>query len=175
MAFINIEIKARTKDPGRVRALLLKNNADFIGIDQQTDTYFNVPAGRLKLRQGPIENSLIYYTRTNQAGPKQSNCEVWPAPDSDGLKRILENSLGILVTVTKTREIYFIDNIKFHIDIVKELGQFIEIEASNKTADIPKEQLEEQCRRYIALFGIEDHEMIDVSYSDMLLERFNEN
>jgi len=169
MAFINIEIKARTSDQGKVRNLLLKSNAEFKGIDQQTDTYFNVPAGRLKLRQGNIENALIYYTRTNEAGPKQSNCELWPVPDSNGLKQILENSLGILVTVTKTREIYFIENIKFHIDTIKELGNFIEIEASNKTADLPAEVLREQCQRYIDLFGIMRDEMVEVSYSDMLL------
>ena len=78
MGFINIEIKARTSNPDKIRALLLANNAEFKGIDEQTDTYFNVPAGRLKLRQGNIENALIYYTRINQAGPKQSDCEVWP-------------------------------------------------------------------------------------------------
>jgi len=169
MAFINIEIKARTSDPGRVRDLLTGNHADFKGIDQQTDTYFNVPEGRLKLRQGNIENALIYYTRSNQAGPKQSNCEVWPAADSNGLKSILENSLGILVTVTKTREIYFINNIKFHIDTVEELGNFIEIEASNKTADISSEKLREQCQHFIELLGIREEEMIAHSYSDMLL------
>ena len=169
MAFINIEIKARTSNPGKVRNQLLENNAAFMGTDQQTDTYFNVPVGRLKLRQGNIENALIYYTRTNQAGPKQSNCEVWPAPDSNGLRQILENSLGILVTVTKTREIYFIDNIKFHIDTIRELGNFIEIEASNKTADVSSEKLNEQCRHFMELFGIKDEELVEASYSDMLL------
>jgi len=169
MAFINIEIKARTSNPGKVRNQLLENNAAFMGTDRQTDTYFNVPVGRLKLRQGNIENALIYYTRTNQAGPKQSNCEVWPAPDSNGLRQILENSLGILVTVTKTREIYFIDNIKFHIDTIRELGNFIEIEASNKTADVSSEKLNEQCRHFMELFGIKDEELVEASYSDMLL------
>ena len=169
MGFINIEIKARTSNPDKIRTLLIANKADFKGVDEQKDTYFNVPAGRLKLRQGNIENTLIYYTRINQAGPKQSDCEVWPAPDSKGLREILEKSVGILVTVIKSREIYFIDNIKFHIDTVKELGNFVEIEASNKTADIPKEQLQEQCRHYIEIFGIKDSEMVDVSYSDMIL------
>ena len=169
MSFINIEIKARTTEPARIRKLLLENEADFKGIDEQTDTYFNIRSGRLKLRQGNIENALIYYTRTNQAGPKQSDCEVWPAPDSDGLRQILEKSLGILVTVKKSREIYFIENIKFHVDTVKELGNFIEIEASNKTIEISRERLQEQCRHYMKLFGIKDNELIDVSYSDMLL------
>lgn len=169
MGFINIEIKARTSNPDKIRTLLIANKAEFKGVDEQKDTYFNVPAGRLKLRQGNIENTLIYYTRINQAGPKQSDCEVWPAPDSNGLREILEKSVGILVTVIKSREIYFIDNIKFHIDTVNGLGNFVEIEASNKTADISKEQLQEQCRHYIKLFGIEDNEMVDVSYSDMLL------
>ena len=169
MSFINIEIKARTEDPERIRKILLENNADFKGTDEQTDSYFRIPHGRLKLRQGKIENSLIYYTRVNQDGPKQSDCDVWPAPDAHGLRDILEKSLGILVTVTKKREIYFIDNIKFHIDTVEGLGNFVEIEASNKVTDIPKEILNEQCRHYMKLFGIKDAELVEMSYSDMLL------
>lgn len=45
-----------------------------------------------------------------------------PAPS---LKDILSKALGILVVVDKEREIYFIDNIKFHIDTVKHLEGFL--------------------------------------------------
>ena len=55
MAFINIEIKARTERTKEIRQFLQEQYAQFKGIDEQTDTYFNVSNGRLKLRQGKIE------------------------------------------------------------------------------------------------------------------------
>ncbi|MBS1562896.1 MAG: adenylate cyclase, partial [Bacteroidetes bacterium] len=58
MSSINIEIKARTTRTDEIRQLLLGEGAEFRGTDHQTDTYFNVPKGRLKLRQGNIENNL---------------------------------------------------------------------------------------------------------------------
>jgi adenylate cyclase class IV len=60
MPFLNVEIKAVCSDPTSVRRYLIENGADFRGHDNQSDTYFNVPNGRLKLREGNIENNLIY-------------------------------------------------------------------------------------------------------------------
>lgn len=171
MQYINIEIKARVNDPAFVRGYLVKAGADYKGTDVQTDTYFNVPAGRLKLRQGNIENNLIYYNRPNQQGPKQSDFMLSPVPDGDGLKSILTRALGIKVAVTKKREIYYINNIKFHIDELEGLGSFVEIEAGNKLADLSVEQLQEQCRFYMQEFGINEEDLLSHSYSDMLLEK----
>jgi len=171
MSFINIEIKARTTKSATIRQYLLQNGAEFMGIDEQTDTYFNVPVGRLKLREGNIENNLIYYERKDQAGPKQSDFNLVPVDNPIALKEILRNSLGIKVIVRKKREIYFIDNVKFHLDQLDGLGDFVEVEASNKTKDIPVETLREQCDFYVQAFGIREEDFIDVSYSDMLLEK----
>ncbi|MEL7376922.1 MAG: adenylate cyclase, partial [Bacteroidota bacterium] len=65
-----VEIKARTAVPAQVRERLLANGAKLQGRDHQVDHYFNVPDGRLKLRLGIIERSLIFYQRPNRAGPK---------------------------------------------------------------------------------------------------------
>ena len=51
-AIINSEIKARCTDQEAVRHYLREHGADFKGTDHQIDTYFHVPKGRLKLRQG---------------------------------------------------------------------------------------------------------------------------
>ena len=83
---------------------------------------------------------------------------------------MLTNALGILVVVKKAREIYFIDNIKFHIDSVEKLGTFIEIEAIDKAGDIGRERLIEQCRNIMELFEIQEEDLLDCSYSDMLLK-----
>jgi adenylate cyclase, class 2 len=185
MAFLNIEIKARLTNknknniPGQakcdnasfIRNYLLSNAADFKGTDNQTDTYFNVPNGRLKLREGNIENNLIYYERTNQAGPKSSHFHLVKVEDAEGLKAILIKSNGIKVVVKKKREIYYINNVKFHIDEVPGLGSFVEIEAGNIQADLSQEQLKGQCNFYLKEFGVKDEDLIEVSYSDMLLEK----
>jgi len=105
MDLINVEIKARCADPEQVRAVLRARNARAAGTDHQIDTYFRVPAGRLKLRQGNIENALIAYSRPNQSGPKTSDVALAPVTQGDELRAVLERALGVLVEVDKQREI----------------------------------------------------------------------
>lgn len=171
MSFLNVEIKAKCNNPDRVRSYLLTNNAVFKGVDEQVDTYFTVPNGRLKLREGNIENNLIFYERTNQAGPKNSRFHLVKVEDAKALKEVLTKSTGVKVVVKKKREIYYISNVKFHIDEVPGLGSFVEIEAGNILADLTQEQLKEQCDFYVKEFGIAPQDLIEVSYSDMLFEK----
>jgi predicted adenylyl cyclase CyaB len=173
MSHLNVEIKARCADPSFIRNYLLKNKGEFKGIDEQTDTYFKVPNGRLKLREGNIENNLIYYDRNNQAGPKSSHFHLVKIDDAKGLKEVLKKSCGIKVIVRKRREIYYIDNVKFHIDEVPELGSFIEIEAGNILANKTEAELNDQCNFYLKEFGIRDEDLIPGSYSDMLMKVSN--
>ncbi|MDP3640276.1 MAG: class IV adenylate cyclase [Nanoarchaeota archaeon] len=171
MSHLNIEIKARSNSQSEIRAILDARNADFKGLDHQIDTYFNVPFGRLKLREGNIENHLIHYDREDKDGPKQSSVTLYKSNPRSSLKEILAKALGILVVVDKQREIYFIDNVKFHLDVVKDLGTFIEIEAIDREGDIGRERLLEQCTFYQGLFTISPADLISVSYSDLLLRR----
>jgi len=170
MGHINVEIKAKCFNQNKIREILRSKFADFKGIDHQVDTYFKVNSGRLKLREGNIENNLIYYSRENKEGPKQSDVILFDSLPNSTLKELLIKSLGILAVVDKKREIYFIDNVKFHIDTVKELGSFIEIEAIDKIGNIGKDKLLEQCNFYMNLFDINEGDLISVSYSDMLLK-----
>ncbi len=175
MNFLNVEIKAKCRDSNRVRDYLHNNGAEYKGTDEQTDTYFNVPNGRLKLREGNIENNLIFYNRGNQAGPKDSHFHLVKVEDANGLKEVLTKSNKIKIIVKKRREIYYIANVKFHIDEVPELGSFIEIEAGNLLADLSAEQLREQCNFYLHELGIKNEDLVEVSYSDMLLSSIGSN
>ena len=171
MPFLNIEIKAKCEDASFIRNYLQKHNAQFKGVDEQTDTYFNVQQGRLKLREGNIENNLIFYEREDQTGPKSSKFQLIKVEDAKGLKEVLKRSIGIKVEVKKRREIYYIDNVKFHIDEVSGLGSFVEIEAGNVLADVSKEKLQEQCDFYMERFGIKKEDLIAESYSDILMDK----
>ena len=169
MPHINIEIKARCTDPDFVRNFLVSHGAEYRGTDHQTDTYFLVSHGRLKLREGNIENNLIYYERDNQAGPKASFFRLVKVEDAAGLKAALTSSCGIKVVVTKKREIYYIGNVKFHIDDVPGLGSFVEIEAGNILADLSREALQSQCDEYMAQLNIRPEDLVELSYSDLMM------
>lgn len=169
MEYLNVEIKARCTDPSSIRNYLADHHAEFKGTDHQTDTYFNVINGRLKLREGNIENNLIYYERNNQAGPKDSKFHLVKLEDAAGLKEVLTKSVGIKAIVKKLREIWYIRNVKFHIDIVDQLGSFIEIEAGNILADLSREELKKQCDFYLGEFGVAYEDLVTVSYSDLVL------
>ena len=169
MPHTNIEIKAKTSNHSRIRQFLLQQGADFRGTDFQTDTYFKVPFGRLKLRQGNIENSLIFYERENIPGPKQSDFDLATIANDEEVKAILGKALGIKTTVKKSREIYYIRNVKFHLDTLFGFGEFVEIEATNIGTDISVNELREQCQFYLDAFDITENDLLPVSYSDMLL------
>jgi adenylate cyclase class 2 len=170
MGHLNIiEIKAHCPNPQTIRDILRSRNAAFRGTDRQTDTYFRVNRGRLKLREGQIENCLVYYEREDQAGPKQSEVILLPSTPGSALKEILIRSLGVLVVVEKQREIYFIDNVKFHIDTVKDLGSFVEIEAIDADSSLGRDKLLAQCQEFLELFKIAPVDLVADSYSDLLL------
>lgn len=169
MSHLNVEIKARCADPAQVRAILSKQNARFVGEDHQIDTYFQVESGRLKLREGNIENALIFYQRDDQAGPKKSNVTMYHCEPNPDLKAVLSTAIGIKTVVDKRRSIYFIDNVKFHVDEVEGLGNFVEIEAIDLQGERTEAQLLEQCQYYLELLNIRAEDLLRDSYSDMLL------
>jgi adenylate cyclase class IV len=187
---VNVEIKARCADLARARKTLLGLGARLVGPDDQTDTYFRVPNGRLKLREGQIENSLIFYARLDQEGPKRSGVILHQTRPGSELKAILDAALGTLVVVEKRREIYFVEvsdvdvlgdptaaeracqreNVKVHLDTVAGLGAFVEIEAIDLDGTLGPALLDAQCRRLMARLRIAESDLVAESYSDLLLD-----
>ena len=138
-------------------------------MDHQVDTYFRTGSGRLKLREGNIENNLIGYQRPDKAGPRTSHCILYKTEKGSVLKNILSDAMGVLVVVDKEREIYFIDNIKIHLDRVKGLGTFLEIEAQSEKGDKSEEFLNRQCVQLMNDLGISQNNLLKDSYSDVLI------
>jgi len=170
MAITIIEFKARVNDWEDMETRFLSLNPEYKGEDHQTDTYFHVNTGRLKLREGNIENALIYYRRPDATGLKQSDVLLYRHSPDPSLKEILTVLHGVKVVVDKRRKIYFMDNVKFHFDKVEHLGLFIEVEAIDVDGSIGLEKLEQQCCYYAEYFGIEKSQYVSGSYSDLLLE-----
>ena len=167
----NAEFKARCEDLTAVRARLDALGARFAGLDAQRDTYFRVPNGRLKLREGTVETALIHYDRVDVAGVKRSDVRLYAPADAPGLRAVLEAALGILVVVEKQRAILFAGNVKIHLDSVPGLGTFVEVEAIDTDGTIPLAALHAQADAMRAALGLADALLEARSYSDLLMER----
>ena len=165
---INIEIKARCDDLELFKSRVLQLPVTFEGEDFQTDTFFKVPQGRLKLRESSLYgNKLIPYLRPDQDGPKQSDYELIPISDPQKIKDILNKILGIKGEVRKRRQIYIFENVRIHLDKVERLGNFIEFEA---VIDDEK-QLEfnnEKIQWLLKFFNIDSTHLIEAAYIDLM-------
>jgi predicted adenylyl cyclase CyaB len=167
----NVEFKAKVETLDFYENLLLQLHPTFIGTDHQIDTYFIVPNGRLKLREGNIENALIQYDRANVADIKQSDIMLYKHAPNSILKEILVKQMGVKAIVDKIRKIYFINNVKFHFDEVKNLGFFLEVEAIDDKGIFTSEQLKQQCDEYFALFQLTQSQLMEQSYSDLIMAK----
>jgi predicted adenylyl cyclase CyaB len=169
MNITSFEFKAKVAYVELYEKMLLDLNPVFIGIDYQKDTYFNVVIGRLKLREGNIENALINYQRADNASAKESQIILYQHQPNHALKAILTLQLGVKVVVEKKRKIYTLDNVKFHFDEVTNLGTFIEVEALDTENQFDINTLKTQCQQYFDMFGLIDADLVKDSYSDLIL------
>jgi homotetrameric cytidine deaminase len=155
----NLEIKARDADPRRSLELALELGAEDKGEIEQRDTYFGLAHGRLKLReQTPGETELIQYRRADEAGPRTSEFRRVPVGDADALREALDDALGTLVEVRKSRRLLLWEGIRIHLDEVEGLGSFLELEAPGDG-----ERLAELTEK----LGVGD--TVAGSYSDLLM------
>jgi predicted adenylyl cyclase CyaB len=164
----NIELKALDPDPDRSLWAALDLGASDEGWLYQTDTYFRVAHGRLKLREEDTTSQLISYERSDETVARESRYRLVPVSDPAGLKDALSDALGVLVVVEKSRQLLLWQGVRIHLDEVRGLGCFIEIEA---VAD-PASDLSGEHRRASELqdaLAITPDRIVAFSYSDELL------
>jgi predicted adenylyl cyclase CyaB len=167
----NVEIKASCADPQRIRDILMSEGARYVGRDHQIDIYYKTGHRRLKLRKGNIENALIAYARADVDAPKLSEVLLYKTHDAASLREILDVTFDTHVVVDKQRDIYFIGNVKFHVDELQQLGTFVEIEAIDEAGTLEEDHLTKQVTKYMNLLGIETEDLLTHSYSDMILSQ----
>ena len=163
----NIEIKAHYPDVERAEENLNSLGAGLAGTFHQKDTYFNIDQGRLKLRElGADEGHLIFYQREDLAGPKRSDYEIAKTEDPEGLRNILGGIHGIWVEVEKTRQVWLWENVRIHLDDVKGLGQFVELEAVTEEKGI--EESHRRVETLMRALEITSDQLVKGSYGDIV-------
>jgi adenylate cyclase, class 2 len=164
----NLERKVRWPDQAAALAILHQLGAVREGTQVQTDTYFPVPTGRLKLRviQGHPA-VLIWYDRPNLVGDRTSAYYLTPVPDAPLLEATLRAALGVRGVVHKRREVFHYHNVRIHLDDVDRLGAFLELEAvlsDSATEEVSRGRLQE----LVDALGLERAEPLAGSYADLL-------
>ncbi len=134
---------------------------------QQTDTYFRVNRGRLKLREEGDRSELIFYDRDEAGSRRWSRYSKVPVTQPALLKEMLGESLGILAIVRKSRTLFLYSGARIHVDRVEGLGDFLEFEIPGDIGCDP-EQLMAELR---LKFRVEGVVTVAGSYCDLLLEK----
>ncbi|MEA2296222.1 MAG: hypothetical protein QOE86_3861, partial [Solirubrobacteraceae bacterium] len=165
----NIELKASDPDPERSLAVVLGLGARDRGLLRQRDTYFRVTTGRLKLREEePGGAVLIQYDRVDADEARESRYRLIPVDDPAALKAALEASLGTLAVVEKERHLLLWQNVRIHLDKVKDLGNFLELEGV-ATADSDLADELDRVTRLTEALAIQPERILRNSYSDQVV------
>ncbi len=167
MILKNIEIKARIRDYEKVKRLVEDLCPNPTETEQQVDTFFNTPQGRLKLRESDGTSAIMYYYRPDSPEPKQSDIAISFTENSDTLKTVLDRSIGIRGVVYKKRILYKHEQTRIHLDDVKGLGKFIELEVVLKP-DQTSDDGEIIAYKLMDKFSIQKNDLIDVAYIDLI-------
>lgn len=167
----NLEIKAPVADPAAFRARAASLATETVGVDDQVDTYFRVPRGRLKLRESSLAGGqLIPYRRPDDDGPRRADYQVIPVADPDGLKALLTTMLGVHRVVRKRREIWLHENVRIHLDAVEGLGDFMELEAVFDGRAESEAAEQEKVARLMEALGVDGASLVATSYEALLAQ-----
>lgn len=168
----NLEIKTPVTGISNCRRLALeyirsdKSAKHFT--EKQTDIYYNVKTGRLKLRIIDGKNGrLILYRRADRAGRRVSNYYLSETSTPDELDSIMTALYGKKVIVEKKREIFTSGNVRIHIDNVKGLGKYLEFEVIFNSIKTARKTLDE----LIGHFKLDESAFIRGSYSDLKIKK----
>ncbi len=168
----NIDFKAELRDLAAARKQCERLGAQRIGALEQIDTYFKLADGRLKRREARGEpTEWIHYHRSDDVSPRLSNYSI--LTDEQARRRWGTHSLREWLVVRKSRELWMLDNVRIHLDVVEKLGRFIEFEAMVSAQHAPKacrKRVDELRQAFAPILG----EAVGPSYSDLMEMEFTE-
>jgi homotetrameric cytidine deaminase len=163
-----VELKATDPDPARSLAVCLELGASDEGTLVQRDTYFRVPEGRLKLREEtPGGAVLIQYFRADRPEARESRYRVVPVDEAEATRHALADALGTLAVVDKERHLFLWEGVRIHLDTVRGLGSFVELEGvAPEDSDLSGEH--DRVAQLSEALGIDEARILSDSYSDLI-------
>jgi len=166
---VNLELKVKVKSHKNFKTILEKTGTENRGLLNQKDIYYFVPNGLLKLRIENGRESLIFYNRDEAGKNRWSDYKVVYF-ENRGSEKLFSSIFRIETVVQKKRKLYYLNNTRIHLDSVKELGSFLELETLvlNGKADARKRFNE--VKKILKLNSFDE---IKASYRDLMLNKKN--
>lgn len=164
----NVEIKARLYQRSELEDRIVPIADSGPIVLKQTDQFYRVADGRLKLRQINGEHAeLIFYRRSDAAGPKTSDYSRVPVVHPDQLAQLLTLALEPLGIVSKTRTLYLIGQTRIHLDEVEDLGSYLELEVVLEPSQSEADG-EVIAKKLMQTLGIRSEDLVEGAYIDHL-------
>jgi adenylate cyclase, class 2 len=163
---LNLELKIRIDSHSKIEKILKSNNALFNGILIQKDIYYKMKRGLLKLRVENGKTTLIKYLR-DESGKRWSNYELLELCGKNP-EKYLADFLTKEAIVEKKRKLYLYDNTRIHLDEVKSLGKFLELESLLVDG---KQKATKRFEHVKKMLAIENYEQIRASYKNLIMNK----
>ena len=161
---LNLELKIKVESHAKLIKTLGRIKAEKKGILKQKDVYYKTRNGLLKLRIEGNNFTLIKYLR-NEKGKRWSNYELLQLKGKNP-EKYLNDIFNIDTIVEKKRIFYLYKHTRIHLDEVRGLGKFLELEtllvSTRKDAEI-------RFKEIIKLLNLDLSKQIRKSYKLLML------
>ncbi|TFH07588.1 MAG: class IV adenylate cyclase [Candidatus Thorarchaeota archaeon] len=184
-----VEVKLPLDDKDAMKENILQLGGIEKNSEMQTDMYFDHPCRsfsktdesirvRHRTRTGGLSLSETGHApvELTYKGPKidkttKTRLEVTvDLDDSDSMVQILQNTgFKHVVTILKHREFYDIDGITASLDVVTDVGNYIELELMAYGKDGMK-VARDRILKLVDALGLDENEMVRESYLELFLE-----
>lgn len=165
---LNLEIKIATISHDEMIKKIMKNGGNYSNTFKQKDIYYKFEKGMLKLRKQNGENQLVKYNRNEKEGERWSDYSLLFLT-GENVEEYLSDLFEIDIIVEKKRILYIYKNTRIHLDIVKNLGEFLELETV--VQDISKEEAIAEFNKIVNFLELDVTKQIKKSYCDLLIEK----
>jgi len=160
-----LKIKIDSFDPliEKLKSISAKQDSVLL----QKDIYYKIPVGLLKLR---IENgmkTLIIYNRVETSENRWSDFNLLKIED-DNTEEFLSKLFVVEEVVEKERRLFWFNNTRIHLDEVKELGNFLELETLVLDG---KTDAEKRFNEIVRLLNLDLSKQIKKSYKNLIAEK----
>ena len=164
----NLELKIKVESHDEFIKILSEARAVDKGLLNQKDIYYKINEGLLKLRIQNGEFYLIKYIRDENTLTRWSKYEIMEIK-SNNAEDFLETLFDIEIIVEKERRFFLYKHTRIHLDKVKTLGNFLELETV--IHEISERQGEEEFAEVVKLLDLNLETQLKTSYRTLLLKQ----
>jgi len=162
---VNLELKIKVKNLKEFKEKLKQIRAEYKGILNQRDIYYKTQTGLLKLRRENKLYQLIKYNRNELGKNRWSNFEVLKIKGTN-IEKYFAGLFEVETIVEKRRYLYLFKGTRIHLDSVKNLGGFLELETLvNKGESDARKKFD----KIINLLSLDKTQEIRTSYRNLMI------